>query len=246
MKATDNRMNITSRAFNMIKIIKLYSWERLFKRKIDEKRKIEVEIGKKKLSVQVVVNAIYWVLETALCMSCIIFFNLFYGQMEVDKILTGFFVIEDFFEPLFSLPDFFICLFEAIVSMHRIQDFLAIKDHDGEQIEYFTDKKQPYSIDISHVDFGVEKTYGNEEKNEDKEENEEKNNEKDKKDIKDNKLFPKELESMDNNNENEDENENDNDKEHLILSSDFDKGLINEENNNSNSNNGNKEIRTKK
>ena len=130
--------------------------------------------------------------------------------------------------------------------MHRIQDFLAIKDHDGEQIEYFTDKKQPYSIDISHVDFGVEKTYGNEEKNEDKEENEEKNNEKDKKDIKDNKLFPKELESMDNNNENEDENENDNDKEHLILSSDFNKWLINEENNNSNSNNGNKEIRTKK
>jgi hypothetical protein len=31
----------------MIKIIKLYSWERLFKRKIDEKRVIEVTIGKK-------------------------------------------------------------------------------------------------------------------------------------------------------------------------------------------------------
>ena len=254
MKATDNRMNITSRAFDMIKIIKLYSWERLFKRKIDEKRKIEVEIGKKKLSVQVVVNTIYWVLETALCMSCIIFFNLFYGQMEVDKILTGFFVIEGFVEPLFSLHDFFICLFEAIVSMHRIQDFLAIQDHDGEQIEYFKDEKQPYSIDISHVDFGVEKTYGNEENNEDNEENKETNNEKgkndknDKKDIKDNNLIPRELEIMDNNNENENENENenDNDKEHLILSSDFNKGLINEENNYSNNNNGNKEIRIEK
>ena len=240
MKATDNRMNITSRAFDMIKIIKLYSWERLFKRKIDEKRKIEIEIGKKKLSVQVVVNTIYWILETVLCMSCIIFFNLFYGQMEVDKILTGFFVIEGFVEPLFSLPDFFICLFEAIVSMHRIQDFLAIQDHDGEQIEYFKDEKQPYSIDISHVDFGVEKTYENEE-------NEDKNNEKDKNDKKANEPFSKELEIVDNNNSNNNnENENDNDNEHLIISSEINKGLINEENNYDNNKNKNKEIRTEK
>ena len=246
MKATDNRMNITSRAFDMIKIIKLYSWERLFKRKIDEKRKIEIEIGKKKLSVQVVVNTIYWILETVLCMSCIIFFNLFYGQMEVDKILTGFFVIEGFVEPLFSLPDFFICLFEAIVSMHRIQDFLAIQDHDGEQIEYFKDEKQPYSIDISHVDFGVEKTYENEENNEN-EENEDKNNEKDKNDKKANEPFSKELEIVDNNNSNNNnENENDNDNEHLIISSEINKGLINEENNYDNNKNKNKEIRTEK
>ena len=245
MKATDNRMNITSRAFDMIKIIKLYSWEKLFKRKIDEKREIEVTIGKKKLAVQVVVNTIYWMLETALCMSCITFFNLFYGQMEVDKILTGFFVIEGFVEPLFSLPDFFICLFEAIVSMHRIQDFFAIQDHDGEQIEYFKDENQPYSIDISHVDFGVEKTYGNEENNEDEDENE-KNNEKGNKikkgnkDKKDKKLFPKELERMDSS------NKNDNDKNHLIMSTEFNIGLINEENNYSNSIIRNKETNTVK
>ena len=35
MKATDERMNITSRVFDMIKIIKLYSWEKLFKKKIN-------------------------------------------------------------------------------------------------------------------------------------------------------------------------------------------------------------------
>ena len=33
MKATDDRMNITSRTFDMIKIIKLYSWEKIFKKK---------------------------------------------------------------------------------------------------------------------------------------------------------------------------------------------------------------------
>ena len=225
MKATDNRMNITSRTFDMIKIIKLYSWERLFKKKIDEKRQIELEIGKKKLNVQVIVNTIYWVVETALCMSCIISYNLIYGQMEVDKILTGFFVIEGFVEPLFNLPDFFICLFEAIVSMNRIQDFLSIKDHDGEQIEYFKSNKQPYSIEISHVDFGVEKTIETdnnkekEEEDEEDEDNKEKNND-------DNKLIPKELNNIENN------NENDNDDEHLIESSNLDKELIKDDKNN--------------
>ena len=49
MKATDERMNITSRAFDMIKIIKLYSWEKIFKDKINKKRENEIEITKKKI-----------------------------------------------------------------------------------------------------------------------------------------------------------------------------------------------------
>ena len=102
MKATDERMNITSRTFEMIKIIKLYSWEKIFKKKINQKREIELNINKKKLNVQVVVNAVYWAVEPVLCMVCIVFYNIIYGQMEVDKILTAFYVIEGFVDPLFE------------------------------------------------------------------------------------------------------------------------------------------------
>ncbi len=221
MKATDNRMNITSRTFDMIKIIKLYSWERIFKRKINQKREIELEISKKKLGVQVFVNTIYWMVEPVLCMICVISYNLIYGQMEVDKIMTAFFVIEGFVDPLFSLPEFFICLFEAIVSINRIQDFLYIRDHDEEQIEYCTSSKNPYSIEISHIDFGVEKTIENDddkEKGKDKEEEE--------KDI----LIP--LENIENNDID--------DKEELIVSYNNEsssKNNINNKINNDNSDN---------
>ena len=75
MKATDNRMNITSRTFDMIKIIKLYSWERIFKKKINQKREIELDISKRKLGIQVFVNTIYWMVEPILCMICIISYN---------------------------------------------------------------------------------------------------------------------------------------------------------------------------
>ena len=213
MKATDDRMNITSRTFDMIKVIKLYSWERLFKKKINQKREIELNITQKKLNVQVIINAIYWAVEPVLCMICIISYNLIYGQMEVDKILTAFFVIEGFVEPLFSLPEFFIALFEAIVSLNRIQDFLAIKDHEDEQIEYITNNKNPYSIQISHVDFGVEKSMENDNENS----NEKKiDNKKE--------LIPTELGNINNNSDNDKDED-----EKLVLSTDIDleKNLIN-------------------
>ena len=212
MKATDDRMNITSRTFDIIKVIKLYSWERIFKKKINQKREVELNINQKKLNVQVVVNAIYWSVEPVLCLICIISYNLLYGQMEVDKILTSFFVIEGFVEPLFSLPDFFISLFEAIVSLNRIQDFLAIKDHEDDQIEYIINENNPYSIDISHVDFGVEKAIDNENNDEKKLDNKKQLNQ------------TIELQNIDNSNNNDNE-----DDEKLILSTDEDleKNLIN-------------------
>ena len=238
MKATDDRMNITSRAFDMIKIIKLYSWEKLFKKKINQKREVELNINKKKLNVQVVVNAIYWVVEPVLCMTCVISYNLIYGQMEVDKILTAFFVIEGFVDPLFSLPEFFICLFEAIVSLNRIQDFLAIKDHDKAQIKYFTDEKNPYSIEISHVDFGVEKIIESDNRNEE---------------DKEKKILPHTVELKDiltddnisNNYDNNiifnyENNEADEDNEKLVLTSNLENQLINSEQEDDNSKSDNK------
>ena len=220
MKATDERMNVTSRTFDMIKIIKLYSWEKIFKKKINKKRENEISITKKKLNVQIIISAIDWAVEDILCMICVIFYNLIYGQMEVDKILTGFFVIAGFVEPLFCLPDFFIYLFEAIVSMRRIQDFLVIKEYDYEQIEYIKDKDNAYSIEINHVDFGVEKTI-EKESEENKNNNDGTNN--------DNKklLYPKEIEM-------ENIEDYDDDNEHLVLSTNIKSELVN---NNANSKN---------
>ena len=210
MKATDEMMNITSKAFDMIKIIKLYSWEKLFKEKINKKREKELSITKQKLNAQIVIMALDWATDDILSMVCVIFYNIIYGRMEVDKIITGFFVIGEFVEHLFTLPDFVVYLLETIVSMRRIQDFLFIKEYDQRQIEYITNKDNIYSIEINHVDFGVEKTI---EKENDikKEENNDNNNSNNNKS-----LYPKEIEmeSIDDNNDNDND-----DNEHLVLSS---------------------------
>ena len=158
MKATDERMNITSKTFDIIKMIKLYSWENIFKSKINEKRKKELEANYKKIKLHIAVTTIYWTVENFLCMTCIIFYNIFYEQMEVENILTALYIIHGLVESLFCLPTFFVTLFETYVSLIRIQNFLSIKNHDYSQIEYTQqDSKIDYSIEISHVDFGVER-----------------------------------------------------------------------------------------
>ena len=218
MKATDERMNITSKAFDMIKIIKLYSWEKFFKEKINKKREKELSITKQKLNAHIVIMALDWATDDVLSMVCVIFYNLIYGRMEVDKIITGFFVIGEFVEPLFTLPDFVIYLLETIVSMRRIQDFLYIKEYDQRQIEYIKNKDNIYSVEINHVDFGVEKTI--EKESENKNEENKSNNSSDKQ------LYPKEIEM-----ENIDDNENDNDdNEHLVLSTNLKNELVNNSN----------------
>ena len=218
MKATDERMNITSKAFDMIKIIKLYSWEKFFKEKINKKREKELSITKQKLNAHIVIMALDWATDDVLSMVCVIFYNLIYGRMEVDKIITGFFVIGEFVEPLFTLPDFVIYLLETIVSMRRIQDFLFIKEYDQRQIEYIKNKDNIYSVEINHVDFGVEKTI--EKESENKNEENKSNNSSDKQ------LYPKEIEM-----ENIDDNENDNDdNEHLVLSTNLKNELVNNSN----------------
>ena len=162
MKATDERMNITSKTFDIIKMIKLYSWEKIFKSKINEKRKIELNANYKKIKLQIIVATIYWTVENFLCMTCISFYNIFYQQMDVENILTALYVIHGLVESLFCLPSFFVSLFETVVSLIRIQNFLSIKNHDYSQIEYVSKEAySKYSIEISNVDFGVERIVDN-------------------------------------------------------------------------------------
>ena len=162
IKAKDERMNVTSKTFDIIKILKLYSWERLFKNLINDKRKIENKANYKKFNLQVMVEAISGTVETLLIMICIIFFNVIYKEMEVDNILTSLYIIHGLVEPLFDLPTFFVSLFEISISLVRIQNFLSLEKHDYSQIEYLSkEENNPdsrYSIIISNVDFGIEKT----------------------------------------------------------------------------------------
>lgn len=60
MKAKDERMKIPTQTFNIIKTIKLYSWENAFIAKIKEKREEEIALLRQTNSLHVTINGVYW------------------------------------------------------------------------------------------------------------------------------------------------------------------------------------------
>jgi ABC-type multidrug transport system fused ATPase/permease subunit len=136
MKAADLRMNVTTQIFNIIKTIKLYVWENVFLKRVQQKRDVELDFLKMKLKMQVWSNFTYWIADVVLITVSIVFYNLIHHQLDTTKILTGIYIVNDLVVPMFNLPMFIRFYFETIISLIRIETFLCYKENDNKQIEY--------------------------------------------------------------------------------------------------------------
>ena len=174
MKAADLRMNVTTQIFNIIKTIKLYVWENVFLKRVQQKRDVELDFLKMKLKMQVWSNFTYWIADVVLITVSIVFYNLIHHQLDTTKILTGIYIVNDLVVPMFNLPMFIRFYFETIISLIRIETFLCYKENDNKQIEYLP-KDSEYAIIIDDVDFGVEDQIRNKRKNSDSPKREDEN-----------------------------------------------------------------------
>ena len=155
MKAADLRMNVTTQIFNIIKTIKLYVWENVFLKKVQQKRDVELDFKKMKLKMQVWSNFTYWIADVVLITVSIVFYNIIHHQLDTTKILTGIYIVNDLVVPMFNLPMFIRFYFETIISLIRIESFLCYKENDNQQVEYLP-KDSEYAVIIENTDFGVE------------------------------------------------------------------------------------------
>ena len=157
MKAKDERMKITTQTFNIIKTIKIYSWENAFIAKIKEKREEEIELLRQTNSLHVTINGVYWSGTILLSVVSISFYNFFGNTMDTANILTSILIFNNLADPLFVLPSFINGLFDSFVSLKRIEKFLFAEDNDNSQIEILP-CDSPSAISISNCSFGIDKS----------------------------------------------------------------------------------------
>ena len=156
MEVADRKMNIISQTFNIIKIIKLYVWEKLFINKIDKVKEEENIIMRKKANMTLIVNSSYWNTETILVLIAIIFYFIKYQNLDNSNLLTTMFIFYNIIDPLYSFPSIITNLNDTFISLKRIQKFLEIQEHDMAQLKYLDDKSN-LAIDINGINFGVYK-----------------------------------------------------------------------------------------
>ena len=156
MEAKDERMRTTAQTFNIIKTIKLYSWEKIFIERIGVKREEEMRLFAKMVNYDIVLNLIYWGANILLSLVSIITYNLFHEQMDTANMLTSIYIFDSLSDPLYLIPEFITGLTESIVSLKRIERFLSTKDNDNSQVEKLPNGEKTV-ISIDNVDFGIEK-----------------------------------------------------------------------------------------
>ena len=181
MEISDKRMNVLSQTFNIIKIIKLYVWEKLFIKKIEKVKEEENIIMRKKANMTLIVNSSYWNTDTLLILIIVIFYFLKYQKLDNSKIFTTMFIFYTIIDQLYCLPIIITNLNDTFISLKRIQLFLEIKEHNKNHLQYIEEESN-YSIEIDGANFGVLKSQNYKEekgqknnKNENENENDEEN-----------------------------------------------------------------------
>ena len=130
----DRRMTTTTQAFEMISIVKLYSWEDYFLQKITRERGEELKSIKKAQIVSLFIDCITWSIGPILSFVALFTYNLFHDPMPLPKLLTSIYIFHNLTDPLFLIPEYINGLIDSLLSLRRLEAFLFSKEYNPSQI----------------------------------------------------------------------------------------------------------------
>ena len=157
LEKKDRRMKTTTQAFQMIKIVKLYSWENYFTKKIEQERNEELKYFKKINTINIFINCIFWSTGPIMSFVSICAYNYFNEEMNLSNVLTGLFIFHTLADPLFLLPEYVNGLMDSILSLRRLEIFLSKKEYNPTELvkNLYPDQQDNIAIEIDNMDFGI-------------------------------------------------------------------------------------------
>ena len=180
LKYKDQRMKTTTQVLNIMKIVKINSWEKYFYDKIKSQRETELEYLKKMQTLTLFINALSLSTSNITSLISILTHSFLSSDISISNILTSLYIFNSLGDPLFLFPEYISGLLDSMISLKRLESFLFSKESNINQIIKNSENDTKYAIYINNLDFGIIKNDTNEEegeKNEDKKslkENEEK------------------------------------------------------------------------
>ena len=130
----DRRMKTSTQAFEMIKIIKLYSWEDYFLEKIKKEREEELIYFRKIQLMSSFIESIFWATSPIMSLVSIFAYNCLNEPMALSELFTSLHIIYGMTEPLFFFPEYVTGFLDSLVSLNRIEAFLFSKEYNPSQL----------------------------------------------------------------------------------------------------------------
>ena len=124
----DKRMKIVTFVFQVLKSLKLNSWDEEFIHRINDKRNQELYYAKKSYNINIVIHFLNANLNLILLILSLSIFIMEKKSMEISSLFTAFQLINTMTGPIKSIPSLITQLFCNLISIKRLQDFMKSEE----------------------------------------------------------------------------------------------------------------------
>ncbi|KAG0330230.1 hypothetical protein BGZ99_007091 [Dissophora globulifera] len=135
LKATDERIRLTSEILSNVKIVKLYGWEMPFKRKISQARSIELGVLRRMGALEAIMSVVF--ASSSVIVSLItfaVYVTIGNGELTPKIVFVSIALFDQLHEPVSRLAEGTTDAIGIIVATKRIQRFLFREEIDDQQI----------------------------------------------------------------------------------------------------------------
>ena len=153
LKYKDNRIKEVTFSLSVIKMIKLFTLENIFLRKINKKRRQELYSMKKLQNIYVLSGFVHWSIPLVLSIVSIGAHTLIFGSLPIENLIMAIEIFDSISYPLYRVPIFVTNLLNTIISMKRIEKFLNVCNIET-QINC-GDINDKFAVKINRMNFGI-------------------------------------------------------------------------------------------
>ena len=151
----DQRMKIVTYVFTVLKNLKLDDLEEEFIKRIDNKRKEEIDITRKQFNLEIIIGVLNKNLNLILMILTLYIFVNSKDQQEISSLFASFQLINTVTGPITVIPIFLSRIAGNLISIKRLQAFLLSEDHFDYPNKNKKKKKDDIVIKFDNTSFGI-------------------------------------------------------------------------------------------
>jgi ABC-type multidrug transport system fused ATPase/permease subunit len=155
MEAKDLRIKATSETLKSMRVLKLYSWEPTFFKKLLQLRETERNWLRRYLYTSSAMAFLFWASPTLVSVVTFGVCIILKTPLTTGTVLSALATFRILQEPIYNLPELISMIAQTKVSIDRIQDFLREKDQK-KQIPYQTSQASDIAIEMKSGEYAWE------------------------------------------------------------------------------------------
>eukprot|EP00258_Populus_trichocarpa_P046275 XP_024462294.1 putative ABC transporter C family member 15 isoform X2 [Populus trichocarpa] len=155
MEAKDSRIKATSETLKSMRVLKLYSWEPTFLKKLLQLRETERNWLRKYLYTSSAIAFLFWASPTLVSVVTFGVCILLKTPLTTGTVLSALATFRILQEPIYNLPELISMIAQTKVSIDRIQDFLS-EDDQKKQIPYQASQASDITIEMKCGEYAWE------------------------------------------------------------------------------------------